>query len=245
MKKGTKKMPMVNYCRKCKTQTPLGETCPYCGGKLTQTGEQVSFGVIRVPLREWFAWNNVLRIALPVWLLVLVAAVVAEACATGADGVAALFTHGFFWTMMAVLGVMLFLILILLLLQGPEKVHYVLDKDGVHARTYLPKEAPSVRLYARFLTPQAVERIEDERQPLEGLVLVRRVSLPWSSIRRVRIWTEGSAVLFFRPTFWQTLAIRCPAGELEQTEAYARKKLKRFQKVRVLPVLSDEKKKKR
>lgn len=238
-------MPMVNYCRKCKAEVPLGESCPYCGGKLTQTGEQISFGITRMPLKDWFAWNNVLRIALPVLLVVLLVAVAAEAGATGADGVVALFTHGFFWTLMAVLAVMLLLILILLLLQGPEKVHYVLDKDGVHARTYLPQQMSPIQLYARFLTPQAVKALQDERPPLEGLVLVRRVSLPWSSIRRVRIWREGSTALFFRPTFWQALSVRCPMGEMEAVEAFVRKKLKRFKKVRVQPVSSTEKKKKR
>ena len=65
-------MPLVNYCRKCRAETPLGESCPYCGGKLAQTGEQISFGLVRRPEREWFSWNNVLRIALPVLALVFV-----------------------------------------------------------------------------------------------------------------------------------------------------------------------------
>ena len=74
-------MPLVNYCKKCKAETPLGESCPYCGGKLAQTGEQISFGVMCRPEKEWFAWNNLLRIVLPVWLLVFVIVVAAE----GAD----------------------------------------------------------------------------------------------------------------------------------------------------------------
>ena len=42
-------MPLVNYCRKCRTETPLGESCPYCGGRLPKTGEQLSFGIILIP----------------------------------------------------------------------------------------------------------------------------------------------------------------------------------------------------
>jgi len=78
-------MPLVNYCRKCKAETPLGESCPYCGGKLAQTGEQISFGLMRRPEREWFAWNGVLRIALPVLLLVFVIVVAAETAAAGTE----------------------------------------------------------------------------------------------------------------------------------------------------------------
>ena len=48
-------MPLVNYCRKCKAEVPLGESCSYCGGKLAATGEMISFGVVRAPVKEWFA----------------------------------------------------------------------------------------------------------------------------------------------------------------------------------------------
>ena len=77
-------MPLVNYCRKCRTETPLGESCPYCGGRLPKTGEQLSFGIIRTPVTDWFSWNDVLRVALPAWLVALGAVLMAEASATGA-----------------------------------------------------------------------------------------------------------------------------------------------------------------
>lgn len=229
-------MPLVNYCRKCKTETPLGQSCPHCGGKLAQTGEQLSFGVVRTPVRDWFAWNSFLRIVLPALLLVLLVAVVAEAAAGGAAGVALMLSQGFFWTLMIVLGVSLVLICVVLWLQGTERVHYLLDREGVHARTYLC-EPDALRLYARFLSEEAVERLqaEDARPPLEGLALVRRVTIPWSGLKRVRVWREGGTLLFFRPTFWQVLAIRCPAGELAEAEGYVRKKLKRVKKARVQP----------
>lgn len=238
-------MPLVNYCKKCRAETPLGESCPHCGGKLAQTNEQVSFGVVRMPVRDWFAWNNVLRVGLPALLLVLVTAVAAEGVAGGAAGVIALFSQGFFWTLMAVLAVMLLLVLLLLVVQGPERVHYILDRQGVHARTYLAHPG-SARLYARFLTPQSLERLkDDDRPPLEGLTLVRRVFLPWAQIRRVRVWREGFTVLFFRPSFWQALALRCPLQDMVEAEAFVRKKLKRFKKVRVLPAETAVEKKKR
>lgn len=238
-------MPMVNYCRKCKAETPLVETCPYCGGKLAKTNQQLSFGVIRTPVKDWFAWNQVLRVGLPVLGLVLVIAVVAEAVSSGTAGILALFSQGFFVTLMGVFIVMLLLTLALLLLQGPERVHFVLDKQGVHARTYLPVAQP-VRLYARFLTPESVEKITDgERPPLDGLTLVRYVFLPWAQIKRVRIWREGFALLFYRPTFWQALAVRCPVGELSEAESFIRAKMKRFKKAGVWPLENEKMKKKR
>ncbi len=232
-------MPLVNYCKKCKAETPLGESCPYCGGKLTQTGEQISFGLMRRPVREWFAWNNLLRIVLPVWALVFVIVVAAEGAVTGAEGVVALLTGGFLRTMLSLLAAALLVIWLALKMQGMESVHVVLDKQGVQVRTYV-QEGNAMALYARFLNEQAAEKLaqEDERPQLQGLVLVRRVTLPWNTISRVRIWREGCTILFFRPSIWQAAAVQTPVNELEEAEAFVRKKMKRNKKAKVLPKAS-------
>lgn len=240
-------MPLVQYCRKCRAEAPLGDACPRCGGKLPKTGEQLSFGVVRRPVREWFAWNHVLRVALPAWLLAFAVIVAAEAAASGAAGVTALFGQGFLWTMLGLLAVMLAAVLALLLLQGAEQVHYVLDRQGVHARVYVRAGSGAPTLYARFVTPAAAEALaqSDDRDAPPGLMLVRRVTLPWDAVRRVRVWREGATLLFFRPGCWQVLAMRCPLGELAPAEEYVRKKLKRMKHARVVPALAGEKKKKR
>jgi len=123
-------------------------------------------------------------------------------------------------------------------LQGMESVHVVLDKQGVQVRTYV-QEGNDMALYARFLSEQAIDKLaaEDERPALEGLTLVRRISLPWSEIRRVRIWREGSTILFFRPTFWQAASVRVPVNELEEAEGFVRKKMKRNKKAKVQPAI--------
>ena len=229
-------MPLVNYCRKCKAETPLGESCPYCGGKLAQTGEQISFGLLRRPDRDWFAWNDFLRIVLPVWVLVFVIVIAAEGAGTGANGIIALMQGGFLRIMLGLLAAVLAGIWVVLRLQGPESVHVVLDKQGVQVRTYV-QEGNASAVYARFLSMQSLEKLAetDERPSLEGLSLVRRISLPWSEIRRVRIWREGSTILFFRPALWQAAAVNVPVNELETAEEFVRKKMKRNKKAKVQP----------
>lgn len=231
-------MPLVNYCKKCKAETPLGETCLYCGGKLAQTGEQISFGLMRRPDKEWFAWNHYLRIVLPVWALVLVIVVAAEGAAAGTNGVIVMLKGGFLHTMLMLLAGALIGIWILLKLQGMESVHVVLDKQGVHVRTYV-QQGKSTALYARFLNERAAEKLaeEDERPPLQGLVLVRHVCLPWSTVSRVRIWREGSTILFFRPSVWQAAAVQVPVSELPEAEEFVRKKMKRNKKAKVQPAV--------
>ena len=234
-------MPLVNYCRKCKAETPLGESCPYCGGKLSQSSEQISFGLLRRPGSDWFAWNDFLRVLLPVWLLVFGIVVAAEAAASGVQGVLALVEGGFLRTMIALLAAALGGIWLILCLQGVESVHVVLDKQGVQIRTYV-RQDNAMALYARFLNEQSVEKLAagDDRPPLQGLTMVRHVSLPWASIRRVRIWREGSVLLFFRPRFWQAAAVHVPVNEMQEAEAYVRKKLKRNKKAKIEPGIPKE-----
>ena len=239
-------MPLVNYCKKCKAEVPLGESCVYCGGKLAQTGEQISFGVVRRPVGEWFAWNGFLRIVLPVMAMVMIFVIAGEAAVGGAQAVQALLSQGFLTTMLALFGAALALIFALLWVQGTEHVHVVLNQTGMQVRTYIP-QGRTVGVYARFASPEALEKLaaSDERAALAGLMLVKRTLLPWSQVRRVQVWREGNAILFFRPIFWQAAAVRCPVGELAQAEAFVRKKLKRFKKAKIHPVEKPEKKKKR
>ena len=227
-------MAIANYCQKCAVETPTGESCPYCGGKLSKTNERFSFGVTRRPVRDWFEWNRYLRVGLPVLGVIFLAAVLGEGFAAGGAGVLRLFQRGFAGTMLALLAGLLLIVFALLWLQGVENVHYVLDREGVKAYTYL-RDARPFRLYARFLTPAAVRGLAEEKHALPGLTLVRRTILPWEALRRVRVWREGSTLLFFRPAFWQVLAAVCPVFDLPQAEAWVRAKVKRYKTVQVLP----------
>lgn len=227
-------MPWLNYCKKCKAEVPVGEYCPLCSGKLTKAGERLSFGMVRTPVRDWFSWNQALRIALPTLLLVAAVTLLIEGSVSGGRGIQALFLQGFFWTLIGLLGLMLLVMLLALLLQGKERVHFVLDRDGVHAYTYLDHPT-TVRLYARFLTWASAEAMQEQETAMSGFLLVKRVDLLWSDVKRVRCWREDRRILFFRPTWWQALWITCMAEEYTEAEAFVRKKLARNKKVKILP----------
>ena len=123
-------MPLVNYCRKCKAEVSNGSVCPRCGSKLTKAGERLSCHYKRTPVTDWFSWNAMLRVAVPVMALVMLTALLAEACAEGETGVINVLTQGFFMTILLFFGVLLLLMLFLLLLQGHEDVRYALDATG-------------------------------------------------------------------------------------------------------------------
>ena len=229
-------MPLVNYCKKCKAEVPLGDSCPYCYGALSPNGEQISFGIVRVPVREWFVWNNILRVVLPVLVLVGGAVVLSEAASGGQAAVIGLIRQGFLPVMGGVLAFVLAAAWLILTLQGPENVHVLMDRQGLQIRTYLP-EGRRLALAMRMMTQESAQKLaqEDRRPSLQGLVLVHRVMLPWSSVRRVRIWREGASLLFFRPSFWQAAAVHCPVQEMPAAEEFVRNKFRKSKKVRVIP----------
>lgn len=226
-------MPLANYCRTCKAETPVGELCPYCGGKLTKTGQRLSFGVTRTPLYDWFGWNEYLRLGLPVIAAIFLISVLTELFTGGIPALSRLFASGFTLGILLMLGGLLLLIFLLLFLQGPEKVRYIFGKDGVTALTYLEPEA-ILPMYARFVTPQQAETLAQTEDVLPGYRLIRQANLPWNSLSRVRLWREGGVMLFYRPGWWQALSVNVPLSEWDETEAWVRAKLKR-QKGKVLP----------
>jgi len=205
-------------------EVPQGDNCPYCQKKLTKTGERLSFGRVRLPVRDWFAWNHALRVILPAVLLVAAVALAAEAAFHGESGVRTLFLQGFLTMLAVVTGLLLLAMLLVLVLQGRESIHYVLDRQGVHAYTYL-HHPNTFRLFIRFLTWEAVEAIQKDELALEGYWLVKRVEIPWSEIKRVRSWRENNCLLFFRPGWWQVLAMKCPSREYGDAEAFVMQKV--------------------
>ena len=213
-------MPLMNYCKKCKAEVPSGDACPFCGAKLTKTGERLSFGGEHIPVRDWFCWNAMLRIVVPVIALVLLLTIVIEGALDGMRGIASVFLQGFFLTLLAVFGVLLLCTWLALALQRRDWVHFVLDAKGVHAFTYL-KEPTKAALRVRLLNEETIARLqaENEDQLVEGLTLICRSELAWTDVKRVRFWAEASTVLFFRPRWWQAMYVRCSAEEFADVEA--------------------------
>jgi len=228
-------MPLVQYCKKCKTEVPLGESCTYCGGKLTKSNEMLSFGITHVPVRDWFCWNELLRIALPILGSMMVIVLLFELAAGGPVAVEKLLRSGFLGTMLILLGVVLLVCYVLLQLQGGERIHYVLDKQGVHAWYYLQQSTP-VQLYARLLTPDVIEKLAQDEHALPGLVLIRYQSIPWKEVQRVRFWRENAVLLLYRPSWWQAMFVNCPIEEMEAVEKMVRMKLKPRKEVKEIRI---------
>lgn len=217
-------MGWMNECKKCRKAVPADVVCPHCGRKLAKTNEYLAFWVYRVPLRDWFAWNHVLRVALPVLALVTVLTLWIEGAIGGDQGIRSLFFQGFLEVLLSVLAGILLVMLLLFSFQGKESVCYRLDKAGVQTYTYLRQPSRRV-LLSRFLTRRTLLPLQKEEWALQGHVLVKRSVIAWADVKRVRFWRENKQILFFRPAWWQAMVITCPPAEFVQTEAFVRKKM--------------------
>lgn len=225
-------MPYTNYCKKCNAETQSAETCPRCGAKLAKATERLAFTVERVPVRDWFSWNAMLRVVVPVIGLVLLATVLTEAFARGGQGVQSVFVQGFFWTLLGALGFLLLIILVLLGLQGREVVRYVLDGRGAHAYVYLRDPKP-IRFYARLTTPQAAEALQAAvPEAMAGCRFIRRSDIAWAQVRRIGFWHETNTILLYRPSYWLALCIRCTEGGFGEAQAHVLKKTPRKKRAR-------------
>lgn len=216
-------MPWTNVCKKCKAETPCGETCAHCGAKLTKTGERLATICPHVPVRDWFCWNRALRVALPVYVLVFLLFVLLEACTRGEAGVRRLFAEGFASVMLGLLALLALLVLGVLLLQGPEVIRTTLGKDGAEQLVYLRKPTP-LRLLARGTSVGGIAALQSEGEPLPGYTLVQRRTLRWADVKRVGEWPERRILLLYCPAWWLGLHCAFPAQEYEEARDYIRKK---------------------
>lgn len=219
-------MPLGNYCKKCRVEVPNGETCPHCGARLTRAGTRLSCRMDRTPATDWFSWNEVLRVAVPVITLVLLASIAAEGVTEGVPGITNLFLQGFFGTLLTVMGAVLAATFLLFIAQGRETVRYVLDQKGAHVYVYLHKPK-AVRLYARFTTPEAVGSLQSKNPIENGFTFIRETSIPWSEVKRAQFWPETATCLLYRPYWWQAMRVCCPLNEYPEMEAFIRTKIAR------------------
>lgn len=219
-------MPSANYCKKCKVETPPGEMCPRCGTRLTKAGERLSFRVERVPMVNWFVWNSLLRVVVPVFTLLFSGTLLVEGFASGSHGIQPAMVQGFFWMLLGLFGAMLFLALLVFWVQGPDVIHYVLDAKAARAYIYV-HQPNAMQLWARLMTRANAEALAQTYPEAvqEGFTLVRHTGIAWAQVSRFAVWPETATVLLYRPVFWQALSIHCEPGEYSQLEALVRRKV--------------------
>lgn len=217
-------MAMTAYCRKCRRDVPMGEECPYCGGRLTRSSARVAWCVEHRPVRDWMCWNAVARIALPSFGTVLVLILALEGLAGGAQAVVQLMQGGLLTTLALLLALSGLLLLLILTLQGKDLCDCVVDSRGVHVQQYLVNPTP-VKLLVRFRDPRSMAQADQSVTP--PVLLIGSRELCWKDIARVQLWPEKTCVLLYAPAWWMRLALPCTPFTYPDVLDYMRDKVGR------------------
>lgn len=217
-------MAVTAYCKKCRQDVPVGETCPLCGGKLAKSAARVAWCVEHTPVEDWLCWNAAARIMLPAYAVVLAMILLLEGLTGGGAAVQRLLQGGLMVSMVMLVLLSAFVLLILLHLQGDDLVDCVVDSRGVHVQQYLLEPTP-LKLMLRFRSPRLMAQADASGQT--PVVLISQRELAWKDIARVQLWPEKNLVLLYAPTWWMRLALYCTPFTWEDALAYMRDKVGR------------------
>lgn len=215
-------MALTATCKKCNREVKPGDICPICGTKLPKSATHAAWVVERKPVADWMCWNAILRWLLPAGTVVLALALLLEGVSGGTEAVEKLFLGSFPVTLLLLLGVLLLLVLAALLLQGRELMDYIVDSRGVHATRYLPDPTP-LKLLFRLKSPGMMRQVDPAAQP--PVLRLDEQNLPWRAVSRVQLWPEKCYILFYAPTWWLRIPVRCTPFSWEDTLFYVRDKL--------------------
>ncbi len=185
-------MPVVSYCKKCKQEVAMGDTCELCGGKLPKTARRVSWSCLHRPATDWLAWNSPMRIAIPVILVVALAVLLNEAIQGGTIGLQIILKTWFFPMLGGMFLGILGILLVWFLWRGRELNFFVLDHKAIHLQLYKHKKTDEIHLIS-------------ERHIL------------WSQIRRIEVLPERNAILIYAPKNWLVMVLYCDS--LSYTDA--------------------------
>ncbi len=192
-------MPLTSYCKKCGQDVPVGDTCPQCGKKLPANAQRLAWCVPHHPMKDWMCWNEILRFALPALGAVAAIALVIEGIVGGLSGMMMLLS-----TLLLVLtgltGLLLAVLLLLFILQGEDLLDCVVDAQGLHVTTYLPRPT-KMKMLLRGVRPEFEEDT--------GLVFIRQRDIAWHDICRVQLWEEKNLALCYAPRYFLKLALPC------------------------------------
>lgn len=221
-------MPIVSYCKKCKKEVPVSDICTNCGKKLPKNSERMSWYYVNIPAKDWVSWNHIMRFFLPVLFFILLLVTVIEGLTRGVEGVKNLLAQGLFQTFLAIGLVMTFLVFILLLFQGKETIHLVIDHLGVHSYTYLVKPS-KMKWMLRF---QPIKK-KDGQADLTGFVAEKH--LPWANLRGIALWPDQWKILMYYPKFWVAVPLYCTPMNYEEVLGYLSEKLQKKSGIKIKP----------
>ena len=207
-----------SYCKRCKIES-LGETCSLCGKKPPAAAQRDIWSISTNPLTDPGLWRGAVLVLLGVAALLLLIVFGLEFMMRG-NAQAHVLWQGRVPRLIFVLiplgvGVML----LTLLLQGPEINMFVLDKDCAHQLTWHKPSA--VKSWARL---QTADRKRDVRQQ-DGTVmrLSQERHMRWDDVVSVKYLPQRAMIRLYHTPHCAPMILRLPSEEYDQAAEFVKK----------------------
>ena len=194
-------MPVMAYCKKCKQEVWPDTVCSICGQKLPANNLRIRWSFELAPVRDFLSWNSILRVALPVLILIMMAITGVEFGRKGILGVQTLLAQGFLSLLLMLMVAMTAMSFAALLFRGREEVRYILDGKGVHVQVWQVKPSFIKRIF-NMIPPEAQQ---GSKEQVEWMLEEKHI--PWTALRRVGFWPDRDKILLYSPRFWLAAAL--------------------------------------
>lgn len=227
-------MALTSYCKKCGKDVPVGELCPYCGGKLTAASVHAAWCRERTPVKDWMCWNGLMRFILPGTLGILLLILLAELISGGPGALERMISAGLPVILLILLGVILLIAFLVLLLQGRDLQDTVVDGKGIHITTWLPEPTP-LKLLTRMKPVSMMDSLRTNGQT--PVLELNTEEIAWKNIARVQLWPEKCMILFYAPKMWLRISIACTPFTWEDSLTLIRDRIGKKKNVVLPPVL--------
>lgn len=218
-------MPLACYCKKCKVEVPVGETCSQCGGKLTKASQRFSFQTIHTPVKDWMRWNGILRIVLAVWCVITLIVLISESISFGWIGASRLVGSSTGTALLLSLAVAVCVVCLYLCALGTEDHYYFFDNKGINLSVYV-KDPTRVKRFVRLVFKQV------QSDETYGWFAGQR-QISWTQIKRVQVWHDKCRIIIYAPAWWMQLSIACPPEQFHEALEYVKSKLGRKKDVQI------------
>lgn len=221
-------MAIYRFCPKCKRDVPLADVCPVCGRELKPATLRVSWILNRKPVTDWFAWNRILRVLLPVYFTVAVAIILPEIIARGLFAFTFLMNNGLLPLIIALLPFSILVCFLVLFLQGEEEEFVLLDTSSAQQRCFLTDPKP-IQLWLRGISTQSAPQSDDADGHIHVLISDKKIM--WNEVSRFGTWRERGKLLLYKPSYYLYMVLHCSPENFDETQTLLQaRKTKRTKK---------------
>ena len=210
-----------SYCKRCKIES-LGDTCMQCGKRAPAAAQRDIWSISTNPLTDLRLWRGAVLVLLSVTALLLLIVFGLEFMMHGNAQATALWQGRVPRLIFVLIPLGIGVMLLMLLLQGPEINMFVLDKDCAHQLTW---HKPSViKSWARL---QTADRKRDVRQQ-DGTVmrLSQERHMRWEDVVAVKDLPHRSVIRLYHTPHCAPMILRLPSEEYDLAAAFVGKNCK-------------------